>query len=244
MKIKKILAAAAAAAVAVSTMAVSAFAAQDTSGLADGTAYLNLNKADWTEYEAEWTNAEITGDGTYTVSMKASEPIDFGQFNALEILNGETKFGTTYVVTVDSIKQNGVEIKTEEGFTCSADGSGVTTRVNLYNEWNSPDDTATNPNGDIDQRCADGDVMSKSARLVGTMDALAGTETLEVTFTVSGIGGAAAAEEAAPAETADEAPAADTAPTTTAATGNAAVASIAAVMAVAGAAAIAAKKRK
>ena len=247
MKIKKILAAVAATAVAVSTMAVSAFAAQDTSGLADGTAYLNLNTADWAAFDAEWTNAEVTGDGTYTVSMKAASPVDLGQFNALEIMNGETKFGTTYVVTVDSIKINGVEVKTAEGFTCSADGAGVTTRVNIYNEWNSPDDSATNPNGDLDQRAADGDIMSKSARMVASMDDMAGTETMEVTFTVSGIGGAAApAEEttdAADTTDAAEAPAADTAPTTTAATGNVPVAVMVSVMAVAGAAVVATKKR-
>lgn len=247
MKIKKIIATAAAMAVAVSTMAVTAFAAQDASGLADGTAYLNLNKADWTEYEAEWTNAEVTGDGTYTVSAKMAEPTDLGQFNALEILNGETKFGTTYIVTIDSIKLNGVEVKAADSFTCSADGAGVSTRVNIYNEWNSPDDGATNPNGDIDQRCADGDVMSKSARLVGSMDDLAGTETLEVTFTVSGIGGGAAAE--APAEettdaSAEEAPAADSAPTTSATTGNVPAAVMVSVMAVAAAAAVVSKKRK
>ena len=229
MKIKRILAAVAATAVAVSAMAVSAFAAQDASGLADGTAYLNLNKADWSEYDAEWTNAEVTGDGTYTVSATMAEPTDLGQFNALEIKNGETKFGTTYIVTVDSFKINGVEVKAGEGFTCSADGSGVTTRVNLYNEWNSPDDTATNPNGDIDQRCADGDVMSKTARLVGDMADMAGAETVEVTFTVSGLGGAAApAEETTEAAPADEAPAAV----------------MVSVMAVAGAAAVATKKRK
>lgn len=249
MKIKRILAAVAATAVAVSTMAVSAFAAQDTSGLADGTAYLNLNKADWSEYEAEWTNAEITGDGTYTVSVKMAEPTDLGQFNALEILNGETKFGTTYIVTIDSIKLNGVEVKTAEGFTCSADGAGVTTRVNIYNEWNNPDDGAMNEAaGTPDQRCTDGDVMSKSARMVGSMDDLAGTETLEVTFTVSGIGGAAApAEETTDAEDttdAAEAPAADTAPTTAATTGNVPAAVMVSVMAVAGAAAVVSKKRK
>lgn len=248
MKIKKVLAAAAAAAVAVSAMAVSAFAmpSDDTvAGYADGTAYLNLNKADWTEFEGEWTNAEITGDGTYTVSMKAASPVDLGQFNCLEVKNGETKFGSTYVITVDSIKINGVEAKSAEGYTASRDGKGVSTIVNIYNEWNSPDDSATNENGDIDQRAADGDVMSKSARMVASMDDMAGTETMEVTFTVSGIGGAAAPAEEAPAEaSAEEAPAADTAPTTAATTGNVPAAVMVTVMAVAGVAAIASKKRK
>lgn len=54
MNIKKIVAAIAAAAVAVSTMAVSAFAAQSTDSLADGTAYLNINLSDWSEFDATW----------------------------------------------------------------------------------------------------------------------------------------------------------------------------------------------
>ncbi|MCM1329381.1 MAG: hypothetical protein NC253_08050 [Ruminococcus sp.] len=242
MKIRKILAAVAATAVAVSTMAVTAFAGQDASGLADGTAYLNLNTADWAEFEADWTNAEVTGDGTYTVSGTMAAPTDMGQFNALEIVNGETKFGTTYVVTVDSIKVNGVEIKVADGFTCSADGGGVTTRVNLYNEWNSPDDGATNPNGDLDQRAADGDVMSKSAQMTGSMDAMAGVETIEVTFTVSGIGGGAAAADETPADASTDAAAETT--TTAPATGNVPAAAVVSVMAVAGLAAVASKKRK
>ncbi len=170
-----------------------------------------------------------------------AEPTDLGQFNALEIKNGETKFGTTYVVTVDSFKINGVEVKAGEGFTCSADGSGIHTRVNLYNEWNNPDDGATNPNGDLDQRCADGDVMSKTARLVSDMADMAGAETIEVTFTVSGIGGGAASTEETTSS--DEAPAADSAPTTSAGTGNVPAAVMVSVMAAAGAAAVASKKR-
>lgn len=262
MKIKRILAAAAAAAVAVSAMALSAFAAQDTSGLADGTAYLNLNKADWSDYGAEWTNAEITGDGTYTVSVKMAEPTDLGQFNALEIKNGETKFGTTYVVTIDSVKINGVEAKSAESFTCSADGAGVHTRINIYNEWNSPDDSAVNKDaGTPDQRAADGDVMSKSAKVVAGMDNMAGTETMEVTFTVSGIDGGdafaeeaseedASAEEASAEEasaedsSAEDTPEADSAPTASAGTGNVPAAAMISVMAAAGAAAAASKKRK
>lgn len=238
MKIKKIVAAIAAAAVAVSTMAVSAFAAQSTDSLADGTAYLNINLSDWSEFDATWENAEITGDGTYTVSMTGADGINIGQFNALEIKNGETVFNRTYTVTVDSIKINGVEQKIGEGYTCSADGVGLTTRVNLYNEWNTPSEDVSD-DGAVDCRAADGDVMSKTARMIDASCLETATNDIEVTFTVAGTGAAATADTA---ETTEAAPA--TTETTSTATGNASAAMIAAVMAAAGVAAIAAKKRK
>lgn len=241
MKIKKIVAAIAAAAVAVSTMAVSAFAAQSTDSLADGTAYLNINLSDWSEFDATWENAEITGDGTYTVSMTGADGINIGQFNALEIKNGETVFNRTYTVTVDSIKINGVEQKIGEGYTCSADGVGLTTRVNLYNEWNTPNEDVSD-DGAVDCRAADGDVMSKTARMIDASCLETATNDIEVTFTVAGTGAAAAADTTA--DTAATTDAAATTETTSTATGNASVAMIAAVMAAAGVAAIAAKKRK
>ena len=241
MKIKKIVAAIAAAAVAVSTMAVSAFAAQNADSFADGTAYLNINLSDWSEFDATWENAEITGDGTYTVSMTGADGINIGQFNALEIKNGETVFNRTYTVTVDSIKINGVEQKIGEGYTCSADGVGLTTRVNLYNEWNTPNEDVSD-DGAVDCRAADGDVMSKTARMIDASCLETATNDIEVTFTVAGTGAAAAADTAA--DTAETTDAAETTETTSTATGNASAAAIAAVMAAAGVAAIAAKKRK
>lgn len=241
MKIKKIVAAIAAAAVAVSTMAVSAFAAQNTDSLADGTAYLNINLSDWSEFDATWENVEITGDGTYTVSMTGADGINIGQFNALEIKNGETVFNRTYTVTVDSIKINGIEQKIGEGYTCSADAVGLTTRVNLYNEWNNPNEDVAD-DGAVDCRAADGDVMSKTARMIDASCLEAATNDIEVTFTVAGTGAAAAADTTA--DTAETTDAAATTETTSTATGNASAAMIAAVMAAAGVAAIAAKKRK
>lgn len=240
MRLKRIVAAVAAAAVAVSTMAMTAFAGQDAAALADGTAYLNINTPDWAAFDAEWTNAEITGDGTYTVAMKGAPGITVGQFNALEIKNGETLFNRTYTVTVDSIMIDGKEAKIAEGYTCSADGACITTRVNLYNEWNDPNEDESS-DGFVDCRAADGDVVSKSARMIDA--GYEGVSDIEVTFTVAGLGGAA---EAAPAEeaVADEAaPAADTT-TAAAATGNTSAAVIVSLMAVAGVAAIAASKRK
>lgn len=132
-KFRKLLAAVLSLGMILSVQPVSA--AQDTSALADGTAYLNINNADWSEFDAEWTNAEITGDGTYTVGMVAKEGQSLVQFNALEVVNGESVLGTGCVLTVDSIKINGEEVELQgKSYTCSADGAGVTTRVNIYNE--------------------------------------------------------------------------------------------------------------
>ncbi len=241
MKIKKIVAAIAAAAVAVSTMAVSAFAAQNTDSLADGTAYLNINDSEWSDFGATWENVQITGDGDYTVSMTGAEGIALAQFNALEVKNGETFFNRTYTITVTSIMINGVEQKIGEGYTCSADGAAINTRVNLYNEWNSPNEDVSD-DGAVDCRSADGDVMSKTATMIDSSCLEAGTNDIVVKFTVAGTGAAAAADTTA--DTAETTDAAATTETTSTATGNASAAMIAAVMAAAGVAAIAAKKRK
>ena len=197
------------------------------------------SSSDWGEFDATWENVEITGDGEYTVSMKGADGIALAQFNALEIKNGEVLFGRTYTVTVTSIMINGVEQKIADGYTCSADGVAINTRVNLYNEWNNPSEEVAD-DGFVDCRSADGDFMSKSARMIDSACLEAGTNDIVVTFTVAGIGGA----DTAVADTTDDAPAADTAETTSTATGNTSAAAIAAVMAAAGVAAIAAKKRK
>lgn len=193
-KFKKMLASAFAFALAFSGLSVMPVqAGQDASALEDGTAYLNINKSDWSDFEAEYTNVKITGDGSYTVSMTAAEPVDMGEFNALEVVNGETYMGTGSVITVDSIKINGEEVELQgPSYTCSADGAGVNTRVNLYNEYNSPDETATaGDDKHADQRVAEGSVMDATATLIAK-DARAGVSSLEVAFTVSGFGTAGA----------------------------------------------------
>ena len=205
-KFKKLLAAVCTGAMMLSSLTV--FGAQDTSALADGTAYLNINNDAWGEFEAEWTNAEITGDGSYTVGMVATEGQSLVQFNALEVVNGESYLGTGCVLTVDSIKINGEDVAlTGSSYTCSADGSGVTTRVNIYNEWNAPDDTATaGDDSHLDQRVAEGNLMDASACLFSSdyVNASSGSgflvESMEVNFTVSGFGTQAAAAEATTTE--------------------------------------------
>lgn len=201
-KFKKLLAAVCTGAMMLSSITV--FGGQDTSALADGTAYLNINNDAWGEFEAEWTNAEITGDGSYTVAMKATEGQSLVQFNALEVVNGEAYLGTGCVLTVDSIKINDEEVElTGSSYTCSADSGGVTTRVNIYNEWNAPDETATaGDDKHLDHRVAEGNLMDASACLFSSdyVNASSGSgflvESIEVNFTVSGFGTQAATAEA------------------------------------------------
>ena len=196
-KFKKVLASLIAGTLVLSN-AVPVLAAQDASALPDGTAYLNINNSDWQPFDAEWVNAEITGDGSYTVSMTAAEAVDLGAFNALEVVNGEEILGTGAVITVDSIELNGEEIELQgPSYTCSADGSGVTTRVNLYNEWNTPDATATaGDDKHADCRVAEGNVADATACL-WTAEQLTGVTSIVVNFTVSGFGTAGGPAEAA-----------------------------------------------
>ena len=196
-KFKKVLASILAGTLVLSN-AVPVLAAQDSSSLPDGTAYLNINNSEWSEFDAEWVNAEITGDGSYTVSMTVAEAQDLSQFNALEVVNGESVLGTGAVITVDSIELNGEKIELQgSSYTCSADGSGVTTRVNLYNEWNAPDATATaGDDKHADCRVAEGNVADATACL-WTADQLTGVTSIVVNFTVSGFGTAGGPAEAA-----------------------------------------------
>lgn len=119
-------------------------------------------------------NVEITGEGTYTVSL------DFTgcggtkgvAFSALGIYNGE-KFFPGYIITIDEIKING-EAKELSGkdYTCSDDDN--CTRVNLYNQWVTklPDEA----------RRADGDLTDASSTILSLGEREKIT-TLEVTFT-------------------------------------------------------------
>lgn len=120
-------------------------------------------------------NAQIIGEGTYTVSLDFS---DCGMakgvsFSALGISNGEQLFpGYTY--TIDEILINGEAYDMAgKGYTCSDDGK--CTRVNLYNGWvNSVPDEA---------RTADGDLTDCSAQIMQLTDGKR-VKTISVTFTV------------------------------------------------------------
>ncbi len=174
--------------------ALTAHAAVDVDSLADGTAYLNINNASWSDFDAEYTNVEITGDGQYTVSMVASEAQDLAQFNALQVKNGESVMGNGSILTIDEIKLNGEAIELQgPSYTCSADGAGVDTRVNLYNEWNSPLDAS----GAVAEDTRAAVDPATTTAMLWTSDQLAGVSSIEVTFTVSNFGATKEAGEAA-----------------------------------------------
>ncbi len=167
------------------TAPLSALAAVDVDALEDGTAYLSINNVDWADYDAEYTNALITGDGQYTVSMEADEPQDLVQFNALQVKNGESVLGNGCILTVDEIKINGEVIELQgDSYTCSVDGAGVDTRVNLYNEWNTPVD-ADGKVGDDFRSLSD---PADTTAMLWSSDLQTGVQSVEVTFTVSDYG--------------------------------------------------------
>ena len=83
------------------------------------------------------TDVEITGPGTYTIgidftgtSQGYSNSVAFA---AIGIANGETLF-PNYVIDVKEVLINGEEYRLKGRAYTSSD-NGVTTRVNLYNEW-------------------------------------------------------------------------------------------------------------
>lgn len=81
------------------------------------------------------TNALITGDGTYTISLDLSG-VGGGKgvaFSAIGISNGETLF-PDHIITIESFKVNGEEFELSgKGYTCS--DNRKTTRMNLYNGY-------------------------------------------------------------------------------------------------------------
>ena len=77
-------------------------------------------------------NADVTGPGEYTVGLEFAEPAEGLAFTAIGIDAGETAF-PTYTIERKEIRINGEAIETKKGYTSSDDG--ITTRMNLYNEW-------------------------------------------------------------------------------------------------------------
>ena len=217
MKIKKIIAAVAATALAVSVMAFSASA--QTFGT------INISMADeaWAtqywggELDAEGnteiksaTNAEITGDGTYTASIEFNAPISGMTFIAIcsDIV---TDTYPDMNVVIDSVKVNGSEIPVGavNGAPLWKDDAGKM-RVNIYNGWST-------------------ETTDWATELTDYVNA----ESIDVTFTVTGTG----------ATTAETTPVADTTTTSTG-TGNTTAGVIAAVMVVSVAGVVATRKRK
>ena len=121
-------------------------------------------------------NVQITGEGTYTVSLDFSEcgMAKGVAFSALGISNGEALFpGYTY--TIDEILINGEAFEMAgKGYTSSDDGN--CTRVNLYNAW-----VGSVPG---EARTADGNLTDCSAQIMPLTESKR-VNTISVTFTVN-----------------------------------------------------------
>ncbi|MGF7145042.1 endoglucanase [Anaerotaenia torta] len=128
-------------------------AAEDVAGLDENTAmaWIMYNSKDWSVIYSvgdvydpasktegvEATDAEITGEGIYTVSLDFTGTgagfADSMVFSALGVANGETLF-PGYVITIKEVLINGEAYKLAgRPYTTSDDGK--CTRVNLYNTW-------------------------------------------------------------------------------------------------------------
>ncbi|MDE6133073.1 MAG: hypothetical protein K2G04_06860 [Oscillospiraceae bacterium] len=240
MKIKKIIAAVAAAAVVVSTMAISVFADDSYNAYLgvqtnpnwifrnswnDGSFgrdnYDNFNNLSKDGAPADiagtFTDVVITGDGTYKVSLTGAD------------LSSEEIFSLLFIST---------DIPLDAGVTISnvkviIDGQ---TKYTFDEAFLSPDEKTYMSPMAINIWNED---LGKEDGLFGyTMP----NDSVEMEFTVSGMGSGAAADTTEAADTA-EAPA-ETTTTTSPTTGNVPAAVMVSVMAVAGTAAVISRKRK
>ena len=236
MNFKKIIASVAAAAVAVSTLAVSAFAATVT-----------LNS----EYTGGWSQSAlipksefeaIGGDVKVVLEVERHDPLVGDGNYLLKAMNAAESWDE-----ITSQFTSDTAIRKSDGFIVV--GKDVTSV-----EFVVPEATWQSFHGYINDGVEDetssglsfqvNDVIIKSAELSAGSPEGEFTVVDEATSADIMKNGVPAADTAAADTTTEEAPAADTAATTATATGNTSAAVIVAVMAAAGAAAIAAKKRK
>lgn len=170
----------------------------------DGDAYLAFGDAQWwlqyggndmetLAYGAEV--AHIDGDGTYTVSLDASNA-DAVQMNGLDVINGcsfcavviqngEELFPDQATsITIDSIKIDGVEVEFTKNYCNYEDGN---LRTNIFNSY-----VPTAPTEDV--WTADGDLDGISAQIVPA-SAFDSFSKIEVTFTISGSGAGGSSDD-------------------------------------------------
>ena len=120
-------------------------------------------------------DVEITGEGTYTVSLDftgtGAGSANSTAFSALAVSNGELLY-PGYIISITDLQINGEPYSLKgKPFTTSDDGK--CTRVNLYNGW-----VNTIPE---EARTADGDVSDVSAVILDPAE-LGEIKTLTVTF--------------------------------------------------------------
>ena len=202
------------AAVAAAAVAVSAMAV-NVFAADEYTAKLGFADMSWSFQDWD-SSTTVTGDGTYTIetSALAGSP-DFGVF-VIDI-EGMYAANPDATAVLDKIEIDGAAIDFDADKIMYGDiEEKGNYRIDIYNQYS---DTKDNP---------------------GVNQATAIGSTLKLTFTVSGLGGGAAAADTA---TDTATPAADS-NTASATTGNVPAAVMVSVMAVSGAAVIASRKRK
>jgi hypothetical protein len=135
------------------------------------------------------TNAEVTGEGTYTVKLEldpiyskdeegnielddednpiVSNHASGVSFMAVRIKTGEETFGG-YKIRLDSIKVNGEEIEFDSLNSYTSSDDGVETRINIYNAW--VDSSNLDPATDLTLRCYDNIFEGSKAVIVNGAD--------------------------------------------------------------------------
>lgn len=113
-------------------------------------------------------NADIKGEGTYTVGLEFPEEFSGLAFAAVKV-NNAAKVYPGYFIDVKEVKINGEAIEMGKGYTNNEEG-GV--RMNLYNEWV--------PELPADARRADGDMEGVSPMVID--NTIEGIKSIEATF--------------------------------------------------------------
>ena len=139
-------------------------------------AWANQYWYDGNEYPVTEKNALITGAGDYTVGLEFAAPAEGLAFAAVGIHHGEISF-PNYTIELKAIRVNGEAIEFKKGYTSSDDG--VTTRMNIYNEWVSE--------LPADARSFDGKT-DDAAPIIVDKEAFASVTSVEVDFTVHQFG--------------------------------------------------------
>ena len=144
------------------------------------TAFLMYANGDWSaqywydgnEYPVTATLAQIDGFGDYTVGLEFPEAVEGLAFTAVGIANGEKTYPGAYI-KINEIRVNGAPIEVKKGYTSSDDG--ITTRMNIYNEWVSelPEDA----------RSFDGS-LEEAAPVIVDKELFTGVKTVDVDFTL------------------------------------------------------------
>jgi hypothetical protein len=115
-------------------------------------------------------NAEIKGEGTYTVGLEFPEAFTGIAFAAVKLNNGNIAY-PGYFIDVKEVKVNGEAIELGKGYTSSDDK--IEMRSNLFNEW-----VTELPS---DARRADGD-LEGAAPVVVDPAAFTDVKSIEATF--------------------------------------------------------------